>query len=92
MISVFVEAAGLTAPGLAGWAAAAPVLRGEVPYARADLPPYQPEVLPPNERRRASQAVRLAFAAAEDAMRSSGLAAAYGIAVTATMARTASAK
>ena len=76
MISVFVEAAGVSAPGLSGWAAAAPVLRGEAPYARADLPPYQPEVLPPNERRRASQAVRLAFAAAEDAMRNSALAAA----------------
>ena len=76
MISAFVEAAGLAAPGLSGWAAAAPVLRGEAPYARADLPPYAPEVLPPNERRRASQAVRLAFAAAEDAMRNSALAAA----------------
>jgi hypothetical protein len=74
MISVFVEAAGLVAPGLAGWAAAAPVLRGEAPYLRADLPSYQPELLPPNERRRASQAVRLAFAAAEDAMRGSSLA------------------
>jgi len=73
MIGAFVEAAGLVAPGLAGWAAAKPVLRGEAPYARADLPPHQPELLPPNERRRASQAVRLAFAAAEDAMRGSGL-------------------
>ncbi len=74
MISAFVESAGLTAPGLSGWAAAAPVLRGDAPYLRADLPPYAPELLPPNERRRASQAVRLAFAAAEDAMRGSSLA------------------
>jgi hypothetical protein len=69
-----VESAGLVAPGLPGWAAAAPILRGDAAYARMDIPPHAPELLPANERRRASASVRLAFVAAEDAMRGSSLA------------------
>ncbi|MGQ0586881.1 MAG: beta-ketoacyl synthase chain length factor [Gammaproteobacteria bacterium] len=71
MMSVFVESAGVIAPGLAGWAAAAPVLRGQAPYAPAEIPSTAPELLPANERRRASASVRLAFVAAEDAVRGS---------------------
>lgn len=72
---VFVESVGLIAPGLAGWANAQAVLCG-APYTAAPLPPYAPALLPANERRRASPTVRLAFAAAEDAMQRSGIAAA----------------
>ncbi len=68
---VYVESVGLVAPGMIGWAAGAPVLAGEVPYAPAELTPYAPELLPPNERRRATPVTRLAFRTAEDAMRGS---------------------
>lgn len=68
MTPLFVEAIGLVAPGLAGWAAAARVLAGAEPYAAAELAPYQPALLPPNERRRATQAIRLAFRTSEDAL------------------------
>ncbi|MGQ0618697.1 MAG: beta-ketoacyl synthase chain length factor [Panacagrimonas sp.] len=68
MSPVFVESVGLAAPGLAGWAASRPILRGEAVFAAAELPVYLPRSLPPNERRRATAAVRLAFCAAEDAI------------------------
>jgi len=74
--TVFVEAVGLAAPGLANWQSAVPTLRDERPYVAAALPPHAPALLPPNERRRASSTVRLAFQAAEDAMRTSSIAAA----------------
>jgi hypothetical protein len=63
-----VAAVGLAATGLAGWEVAQPVLRGESAYVAAALPPFQPRLLPANERRRAKPAVLQAFRAAEDAV------------------------
>ncbi len=71
---VWVEAVGLTAPGLPSWQEAQDVLRGAVPYEARDLPPHAPQLLPPNERRRAPHTVRIAFQAAEDAMRATSIA------------------
>lgn len=67
-MTVYIEAVGCCAPGLDGWAQAQPVLRGERAYIHEDLPPYAPQRLPANERRRATQAVRLAFRVSEDAL------------------------
>lgn len=69
MRSVFIEAVGISAPGLASWVEARDVLAGRVRYADVPLSQHQPALLPPNERRRATPAVRLAFQAAEDAMK-----------------------
>jgi hypothetical protein len=63
-----VEAVGLAAPGLAGWQASRATLVGEAPYVAQDLAPYAPALLPPNERRRATPVVRLAFRTSEDAL------------------------
>lgn len=68
MSGVYVHAVGLAAPGLPNWAEGRRVLRGEQAYAPAELPAYAPALLPPNERRRATPAVRQAFRAAEDAV------------------------
>jgi hypothetical protein len=68
---VFVEAVGLAAPGLPSWEAGAPVLRGAAVYRHEPLVSAAPQWLPVNERRRATPAIRLAFQAAEDAMRAS---------------------
>jgi hypothetical protein len=76
MTPVFVEAIGLAAPGLPSWAAGSAVLRGEHSYLYEPLPPHSPAMLPLNERRRATPAVRLAFQAAEDAMAATALPAA----------------
>lgn len=65
---------GLVGPGLAGWAAAQPLLRGEAAHdaaARAAVPP--PQRLPPAERRRAGAAIRIAMAVAEAACEDAGL-------------------
>lgn len=68
MKPVFVESVGLAAPGLDGWTASLPILRGEQACVLQELPAYQPNLLPPNERRRATAAVRLAFRVAEYAV------------------------
>jgi hypothetical protein len=68
MKPIFIEALGLCAPGLASWDSARPILRGESAYAATEPAPYQPQLLPPNERRRATASVRLAFRVAEEAM------------------------
>ena len=73
MTPVFIEAIGLAAPGLASWGEAAPVLRAAQPYTPAPMAPHMPALLPPNERRRATPAVKLAFQAAEDAMRGTSI-------------------
>lgn len=71
-MEIWLQAVEVVAPGLPNWDAARPVLRGEQPYVETDLPPYQPQLLPPNERRRATPAVRQAFRAAENACATSG--------------------
>jgi hypothetical protein len=67
-----IKAVGLAAPGLPGWSASQAVLSGASPYVATAETPYAPAMLPPNERRRATPSVRLAFRAAEDAVTSSG--------------------
>jgi beta-ketoacyl synthase-like protein len=71
-LNLAIRAVGLAAPGLAGWADAAPVLAGARAFVAASETPYAPALLPPNERRRATAAVKLAFRAAEDAVSNSG--------------------
>jgi hypothetical protein len=73
---VFIEAVGLAAPGLPSWKQAAATLRGELPHVNTPLPPHVPTVLPINERRRATPAIKLAFQAAEDAIHATELPAA----------------
>jgi len=66
--SLYLQAIGLAAPGLSGWAGSLEVLRGAQPYTATELPSYSPNLLPPNERRRASRAVCAAFRVAEEAV------------------------
>jgi hypothetical protein len=71
-LTAWVEGVGLLGPGLPGWAAAAEVLSGRVPYeARATvIPPL--ECLPPAERRRTGKVVRLALGVGLEAVRNAG--------------------
>ena len=66
--SVAITGVGLMAPGLVGWTASLPVLRGLCDHRHTALPRLKPALLPAGERRRATPLVRLALAAAEDAM------------------------
>lgn len=71
--AAYIDAIGLLAPGLSSWSVALPVLSGTTPYETTALVPVQPASLPPNERRRAPLAVRMALRACEDAMSSSSV-------------------
>ncbi len=68
MTRIYIEAIGLVAPGMTGWKEGRAVLRCESPYVDRELERYKPSFLPPNERRRATSLVRLAFHACEDAI------------------------
>ncbi len=76
LLSVDICGIGVVGPGLTNWAQAAPLLRGEQPFEPTELPPLKPELLPPNERRRTTQLIKLAIQAAEEAQRHSGIEAA----------------
>lgn len=72
MIQVFVEGIGVCGPGLEGWPAARVVLAGGAPYEPATFVPPTVALLPPAERRRAGNAIRLAIAAGGEAVAHSG--------------------
>ena len=74
MKPLYIEAVGLTAAGLVGFEASKNTLQGGT-YTPKPLDKYKPQILPPNERRRATQLVRLSFRAAEDAMTQSSISA-----------------
>lgn len=65
---------GLLGPGLAGWAASEPILSGAAPWQEAAPVVPPPALLAAAERRRTSLAVRLALAAAAEAVEGSGFA------------------
>lgn len=69
----YVHAISFVAPGLPDWQHTQAVLRGESTYQAAELATYQPTLLPPNERRRASPTVRMAFRIAEELVKSSSI-------------------
>lgn len=73
MKPLYLHAIGLCLPGLPDWASAQPVLAGAAAYVPAEILAPASTLLPPNERRRAPLAVRLAFRAAEDAVAGFGL-------------------
>jgi hypothetical protein len=73
---IFVDAVGVLAPGLPDWECAKSVLAGSQSFVATTLPPIAPTSLQPAERRRSSPTVRLALAAAEQALQQTEIAAA----------------
>jgi hypothetical protein len=71
-LGAVVDAVALLGPGLAGWPEARAVLSGVAPYARAPSVIPTPGLLPPNERRRAGLAVRIALAMGAAALEARG--------------------
>jgi len=65
---ILIRSIGVIAPGLIDWTTTAAILRGEIQYQPAPLPPLAPLLLPPNERRRATPPTRLAMEAARQAI------------------------
>jgi hypothetical protein len=73
MMPLFIHGAGIVAPGLSNWTEATAVLTGvQVRQAGAASIPA-PEILPKNERRRSTPAIRLALEATHQAAMASGL-------------------
>lgn len=72
-LAVGIAGIGVLGPGLAGWAQAVAVLAGQAPYEPAPLNPPAPTLLPATERRRTGPSVRLAIAAAAEAVQDSGI-------------------
>ncbi|MDZ7713401.1 MAG: beta-ketoacyl synthase chain length factor [Rhodovibrio sp.] len=68
MIETALLGVGLHGPGMVGWPDGGDVLAGRTPYDAADTPAPRPENLSPRERRRVSQAVRLALAVGQEAV------------------------
>ena len=68
MITLYVKALGVVAPGMIDWPTTRAVLSGEAPYRPEPLPRLAPASLPATERRRASPAVKLAMTASEQAL------------------------
>jgi hypothetical protein len=68
---IYVEGIGLCGPGLQSWEAARLVLAGEQDYVPAAAAPLPSSLLPPNERRRATQIVKFALAVGAEAFASS---------------------
>jgi hypothetical protein len=69
MIEARIAGIGLLGPGLPDWPTGRRVLSGAADYAPGDVVPPVPDGLSPRERRRTSFAVRLALAAAAEAVR-----------------------
>ena len=68
----YIEGVGLCGPGLDGWKASIPILTGIESYVPAPTRMPQSTLLPPNERRRSVQTVRLALAAGGEALAAAG--------------------
>lgn len=66
MKPVFIDAIGLATPGMENWQTGSEILRGEQDYQAIALERYKPKFLPPNERRRATDLIRLAFKVCEE--------------------------
>ncbi len=71
-MQLYVDGVGLLAPGLPNWPEARPVLRGERRYAPTDMPRPSADLLPPAERRRCGNMVRLALHVGLEALERSG--------------------
>jgi Beta-ketoacyl synthase, N-terminal domain len=69
---VYADGVGVLGPGLDGWPAARAVLRGEAPYAMGEMPRPTADLLPPAERRRCGDTVRLALHVGLEAVRHGG--------------------
>ncbi len=72
-MKVYLDAVSIYGPGLPGWEASLPPLRGEMPYTGGDLPAFACTLLPATERRRAGKSVKLAMEVAQQAARQCGI-------------------
>lgn len=68
MIDVALLGIGLHGPGLVGWTSGRKVLAGQARFVDERVQPEAPDILSPRERRRVSDAVRLALSVGQEAV------------------------
>ncbi|MBA2490652.1 MAG: beta-ketoacyl synthase chain length factor [Gammaproteobacteria bacterium] len=73
LVTVYARGLSVIAPGLDGWEQSQSILHGERLYVNQPLAAFAPELLPRNERRRATGAIKLALRAAEQLALPSGI-------------------
>lgn len=71
-LGAYIDGIGVLGPGLGDWPATRAVLRGEAEYVSAPAVLPAPAMLPPAERRRTGQIVKLALAVGFEAVRAAG--------------------
>jgi hypothetical protein len=71
-MKAYIDGVGLLAPGLPSWRAAHPALAGEARYEPGEMPRPTAEILPPAERRRCGDLVKLALHVGAEALAPSG--------------------
>jgi hypothetical protein len=71
-MKLHIDGIGLCGPGLPDWATGAPVLAGRVPYEGAPVALVPSPLLPPAERRRMTETVKLALATGSEAVAQAG--------------------
>ena len=64
---------GVCGPGMANWKEAQEILRNTKTFEYVELPSLKPQVLPPNERRRATRLIKIALQVACEVSEQSGL-------------------
>lgn len=69
--TIYIQSIGLFGTGFENWASAERILSGEQPYVATAAVPPSPEWLPPAERRRTSDIIRLAMVAGKEALANS---------------------
>lgn len=72
-LTAHIDGIGLIGPGFTSWPAARAVLRSETAYVNSPVSLPAPSALPPAERRRTGQIVRLSLAVGLEAVAASGL-------------------
>jgi len=71
-MKAYIDGVGLLAPGLPGWRAARPVLAGDARYEPGEMRRPSADILPPAERRRCGDLVKLALHVGTEALAPSG--------------------
>jgi hypothetical protein len=69
---VYADGVGVLGPGIEGWPAACAILRGAAPHAMTEIARPSADLLPPAERRRCGNPVRLALHVGLEAVRQGG--------------------
>jgi Beta-ketoacyl synthase, N-terminal domain len=79
--TIYIQSVGLFGTGFENWASAQSIFSGNTPYVATQIVPPSPDWLPPAERRRTSDIIRLAMVAGREALTNAGVSASDSVTV-----------